>query len=602
MLNDLPPIEICRTGFMEMAASSASSYSVVHEASEVFREGILRAPLINKSLLPNIEKYAKGIRFEGSQSPQLPVNWRFAESLGALKALEATYVNAILDNVYGLAPQEVVINTDHALLFIMSIMLWSIDPEGQNVTFEDTRSNPAARALYQSLFRDYDVHRSLDGPWRCCTSNIYRTRDDKYYHLHGSLNPDVALDMLKLPRKPPGNDTFPDVLPIFRAAVAQWNSADIDRLSSDVGTSGVICQTIDSYRETEHAKANADVGLWETSKSNHKQKPCWWNGPTGGRPKDPSRPLAGLKVLDFTRIIAGPVVTRGLAELGASVMRITSQSVPDATVYHPEFNWGKWNTSLNLKDPRDRERLKELVMDCDVFVTSYRPGALDKFGFGVEDLLAMCSAREKGIVVVRLNSYGWNGPLQTRSGWQQISDAHCGVSWEFGRAMGKDEPVTPVFPNSDFCTGIVGICGVMDALLRRGLEGGSYQVDLALDYYNNWLVRSVGTYPQDVWKALWERFGSPVFSHDDHMLFLLITYMAMLKKTSPHLFASTHFETRHSSHLGCSMRTVKPVLQYPGGLVKPGFQIGTRGNGVDQPRWPSDLSVETVGNIRTSKL
>ncbi|KAJ3532986.1 hypothetical protein NM208_g8185 [Fusarium decemcellulare] len=562
-----------------MNPQQTSPYSVLDEASKVFHNGILNNPQTRQHLLPAIAKYAEGIRFEGSQSPQLPVNWRFTESLASLKALEAAYVNAILDKAYGKTPQKVVINTDHALLFIMSIMLWSIDPDGQNVTFEATRTDPKGRELYQSIFTDYDVHKSLDGPWRCCTSNIYQTRDDKYFHLHGSLNPDVVLDMLKLPVQPPTKDTFADVLPIFRAAVAQWTSHDIDHLSNDVvKTAGTICHTIDSYRETEQGKANAHVGLWETFKRNDHQPASWWFASIGKKPADASRPLAGLKVLDFTRIIAGPVLTRGISRAGRECY------------------------SSYITNSHEREILRQLIVNCDVFVTSYRPNALDKFGFSANDIFNLCKTRERGIVVVRLNSYGWHGPLQARSGWQQISDAHCGVSWEFGRAMGKDEPVTPVFPNSDFCTGISGICGVMDALLRRGLEGGSYQVDLALDYYNNWLVKSVGTYPDDVWNALWGRFGSPVFSHDDHMLFLLLTYMAMLRKTSPGLFSASFFETRRSDHLGYSIRTVKPVLQFPSGLVQPGFQVGTRGNGVDAPEWPKDLTVETIKSARLAKL
>ncbi|KAF5019123.1 hypothetical protein F66182_8892 [Fusarium sp. NRRL 66182] len=433
-------------------------YSVPDEASNVFQNGILNNSQTRQHLLSGIAEYAREISFEGSQSPQLPVNWRFAESLASLKALEATYVNAILDKAYGIMPQKVVINTDHALLFIMSIMLWSIDPDGQNVSFEDTRTDPKGRALYRRLFTDYDIHKSLDGPWRCCTSNIYQTRDDKYFHLHGSLNPDVVLGMLKLPLQPLAKDTFKDVLPIFRASVAQWTSHDIDRLSNHViKTAGTVCHTIDSYRATEQGKANAHVGLWETWKRNHHQPASWWFGRIEGQPADASRPLAGLKVLDFTRIIAGPVVTRGLAELGASVIRVTSRSVPDASVYHPELNWGKWNTSLDLNNSHERDVLRELIMDCDVFVTSYRPSALDKFGFSINDIFNLCKTRERGVVVVRLNSYGWHGPLQARSGWQQISDAHCGVSWEFGRAMGKDEPVTPVFPNSDFWLTIISV-------------------------------------------------------------------------------------------------------------------------------------------------
>ncbi|KAF4463822.1 CAIB BAIF family enzyme [Fusarium albosuccineum] len=213
-------------------------------------------------------------------------------------------------------------------------------------------------------------------------------------------------------------------LRLAASAVAQWTSHDIDHLSNDVvKTAGTTCHTIDSYRETEQGKANAHVGLWETFKRNDHQPASWWFSSIEEKPADASRPLAGLKVLDFTRIIAGPVLTRGLAELGASVMRVTSPSVPDASVYHPELNWGKWNTSLDLRNSHEREILRQLIMNCDVLTTSYRPNALDKFGFSANDIFNLCKTRERGIVVVRLNSYGWHGPLQARSGWQQISDA-----------------------------------------------------------------------------------------------------------------------------------------------------------------------------------
>src|SRR5438309_831707 len=116
----------------------------------------------------------------------------------------------------------------------MSLMLWSLDPEGRNVTFADTRSDPAAKALYNRLFKDYDVHGSLSGPYRCCTSNIYKTKDDKFYHIHGSMNPDVILDMLKLPRLPVGEDTFEQNLPVFIDKVGQYDSAELDHLSNEV--------------------------------------------------------------------------------------------------------------------------------------------------------------------------------------------------------------------------------------------------------------------------------------------------------------------------------------------------------------------------------
>jgi crotonobetainyl-CoA:carnitine CoA-transferase CaiB-like acyl-CoA transferase len=96
---------------------------------------------------------------------------------------------------------------------------------------------------------------------------------------------------------------------------------------------------------------------------------------------------------------------------------------------------------------------------------------LDKYGFSAEGLLELTKDRERGLIVVRENCYRWYGPWADRSGWQQISDACCGVSMEFGRAMGNDELVTPVFPNSDFCTGIIGVVAVLHAICRRRAEG-----------------------------------------------------------------------------------------------------------------------------------
>ncbi|TVY21168.1 Succinyl-CoA--D-citramalate CoA-transferase [Lachnellula arida] len=145
-------------------------------------------------------------------------------------------------------------------------------------------------------------------------------------------------------------------------------------------------------------------------------------------------------------------------------MRVTAPHQPDLSALHPDLNWGKWNSSLDLRKPEDRQLLKALVLEADVVVTGYRPGVLEKYGFGVKDIVDICSEREKGIIVAQENCYGWHGPWAGRSGWQQISDASwnallmgcltCGVSMEFGRAMGHDAPVTPVFPNSDYWYGI----------------------------------------------------------------------------------------------------------------------------------------------------
>jgi crotonobetainyl-CoA:carnitine CoA-transferase CaiB-like acyl-CoA transferase len=172
-------------------------------------------------------------------------------------------------------------------------------------------------------------------------------------------------------------------------------------------------------------------------------------------------------------------MTRGLAELGASVMRVTASHITDMSNLHIDLSWGKWNCHLDFRKEEDREKLRALVLEADVVVQGYRPDVLNKYGFGMDDLLKMTEDRGRGLIVVRENCYGWHGPWAYRSGWQQISDACCGVSIEFGRAMGNGEPVTPVFPNSDFCTGTSGTIAVLNALLRRGEKGGSYKVGVS---------------------------------------------------------------------------------------------------------------------------
>ena len=291
------------------------------------------------------------------------------------------------------------------------------------------------------------------------------------------MDPHPTQDMLGLPHYMDAKSYDESCSP-YADKIAHIDSQEIDHLASDVyKQAGTICWTTEEFKNSEHGRANAHVGLYEIHDiKNEKQPPCWWPDSPETSAK---RPLAGLKVVDLTRIIAAPAITRGLAELGASVMRITAEHITDMSALHIDLSWGKWNAHLDFRNEDDREKLRALVRDADVVIQGYRPGVLDKYGFSPEGLLELTKDRERGLIVVRENCYGWHGPWANRSGWQQISDACCGVSTEFGRAMGNDEPVTPVFPNSDYCTSIAGVIGVLNALLKRGAEGGSYLVDVS---------------------------------------------------------------------------------------------------------------------------
>ena len=287
----------------------------------------------------------------------------------------------------------------------------------------------------------------------------------------GSLNPDHTLTALGLPLEGKPDDTYQEVVDRFQHRVSQFDSAALDQLmNGQYRQAGTVAWSSKEYFASDHGQQNGKIGLYELIQDSSSSQPAAWWPDHSSLHSSPKRPLAGLKVVDLTRVIAGPTITRSLAELGASVMRVTSPQVVDFTSVHRDLNWGKWNCYLHLKDENDRDQLRKLILDADVVVDGYRPGVMHRHGFGREAIFDMVKKRDRGIIHLRENCYGWYGPWADRSGWQGISDAvgapeyhllglheHllnsrlqcCGVSLAYGQAMGVNEAVTPPFPNSD---------------------------------------------------------------------------------------------------------------------------------------------------------
>lgn len=227
-----------------------------------------------------------------------------------------------------------------------------------------------------------------------------------------------------------------DAMNTIQDRVQQHTAADLDELMNEkYRQAGTICYSTDEYKSSEHGHANAHVGLYELNHvPNDAQKPGWWEpvSDTGV-----ARPLAGLKVVDLCRVIAGPSISKGLAELGASVMRVTGPGVVDAYALHADLNWGKWNCSIDLKTDKGKDTLRKLIQEADIVLDGYRPGVMEKLGFGRDAVLKLVKDRPFGLVYARENCYGWHGPWQYRSGWQQISDAVSG-----SLAGGQSGPLT----------------------------------------------------------------------------------------------------------------------------------------------------------------
>jgi hypothetical protein len=164
--------------------------------------------------------------------------------------------------------------------------------------------------------------------------------------------------------------------------------------------------------------------------------------------------------------------------------------------------------------------------------------------------------------------------------------------------MGLNEPVTPIFPHSDYCSGITGSIGILLALLRRGEKGGSFTVDLALNYYNAWLIRSVGTYPRDYFDKVWGESDRKVYRHFHNNSITVPEVVGRLKQgpAAKRIFKPEFWVDRPAvATMGPQkkIRVVKGIADW-NGAVNLDYNVGTRPNGVDAAKWPEDLSVEVV--------
>src|SRR5262245_3739754 len=193
-------------------------------------------------------------------------------------------------------------------------------------------------------------------------------------------------------------------------------------------------------------------------------------------------PLHGIRVLDFTHVLAGPRSARTLAEYGADVLHISSPHYADTFAQHLGVDIGKRCAYLDLRDADDLMTIKRLARRADVFTNSYRPGITARFGLLPAQLAA---ASERGIVCMTGNAYGHSGPWAERPGFDQNGQAASGFAWKEGE---PDKPrFSPVFYLGDLMTGYFAAAGMLAALLRRSTEGGSYHVKLSLTRSAMWV-------------------------------------------------------------------------------------------------------------------
>ena len=256
----------------------------------------------------------------------------------------------------------------------------------------------------------------------------------------------------------------------FRRHVETLAAADIEDRAAAAGAIAVRVRTHEDWAASEPGVAAAS-GELVTVRERADRGRVRVSG-TG------SAPLDGVRVLDLTRVIAGPVASRALALLGADVLRIDPPQLPEIEWQHRETGQGKRSALLDLRDPLARNRFRELLADADVLLTGYRPGAL-------EALIGEPSAVRPGLVHGRVCAWGRTGPWAGRRGFDSIVQAASGISL----IEGDDErPGALPAQVLDHASGYLSAAGVVDALVAGRGDGVGRDVDVALARTAAWLL------------------------------------------------------------------------------------------------------------------
>ncbi|KAL4778859.1 CoA-transferase family III domain-containing protein [Aspergillus varians] len=498
-------------------------YSVHTESARILAEHLLNSKDI--TLPESFKEAAKKVKFIGDDQPFIPTPLKITESSAALNALVAVAASAVSKDRYGIDYQDITVNTDVASLFLMSIILPTVNgsPAIQHppIVAELDRGDPYEMAK--------PIHRQ-------CT-NVYRTKDGRWFHLHGSMNATATMSMIGVPEQ---DVTHQEAQKIYIEKVAQWDAAEIDRVANDeYRQAGVICNTPEEFFASEQGQIMGKEPLYTLNKRAAPRTP--WP-----ETKDPSRPLAGIRVIDFSRVIAGPVISKVLAVLGAEVLKVTWEKLPDISITWVELSTGKRDTNIDLKSEEGRKQFSDLVEGADVLIDGYRPGVIERLGFDADSLRKI----NPSLIYLRENCYGWKGPLSYRSGWQQVSDCLVGLAWLQGKFLGLDEPVVPLLPNSDYQMGLVGAAAILHALLTRAHEDVTFDIDVSLTQYNIWYYR-LGEELPEVQKAILARHEGLELRHYDEMSSLIGKTFLATRKARPDLFTHPeYFEAMSGAEWG----------------------------------------------------
>ncbi len=370
--------------------------------------------------------------------PALTTPWPVGE-IAAVALARSGVAAARLARRAGGAPGPVRANVEHAAAATIGFAVMRVDGESM------ARTN-------------------ADNPW----VGRYRCADGRWIHLHGGF-PALAERMASLLDVPVGADEA-----TIAAVVSGSESAALEDAIAKRRGCSVIIRTEDEWREHEQGQL---VHTWPTVVVGTR-------GVAASTRWAPSatRPLDGLRVLDLTRVLAGPTCGRTLAAFGADVLHVRGPNVPVVPAFVVDTGHGKRQAHADFADAHSLAALRQVALEADVVVQGYRPGVVARYGLDEDSLRADGFAG----VFASVSAFGHDGPWADRAGWEQLAQATSGLCLD---PLGVDKPVMLPCAATDYVTGFVMAAGVMEALDASLGDGDARRVDGSLCQTAAWILR-----------------------------------------------------------------------------------------------------------------
>ena len=383
------------------------------------------------------DDYQQQIQISGGTDPVLPTSFKITETSTAALSAVGLAINDLWEIRTG-KRQDIAINSRQATASLRSGKYMDMDTAPVS-----TERNPVM-----------GVYPAKNGRW-------------SYLHCNFPNHRAAALKVLGVAEDKEE----------VRRAVSQWDALELEEAIIAAKGAGGMVRSMEEWGNHPQAAAIRSLPLMEIIKIADSPPETL---PEGGRP------LSGVRVLDLTRVLAGPTCARTMAEHGADVLKITASHLPNIGYQEYDTGHGKLSANLDLRDNGDLETLHGLIRDTDIFSQGYRPGTLGARGLSPESLAKI----RPGIIYISLSAFSHLGPWSSRRGFDTVVQTVSGITDRQGRLFPGAEAGPQFYPVSaiDYLTGYLMAFGGLVALARRAREGGSWLVRISLAQTGRWLV------------------------------------------------------------------------------------------------------------------